>query len=185
MRLGGGRLIVRPLRGNHCYIEPGCFIEGAGSLYVGQCWKGSRPVASELKLMRGARLSVAGRFVIYSGASVAVSPNATLQLGSGYISNDVTLHCFRSITIGHKVAISKGVTILDSDSHSINGGECSAPIVIGDGVWIGMNVTILKGVCIGDGAIVAAGAVVTKNVSAGVLVAGVPARVIKTKVKWQ
>ena len=44
---GGFRLIVRPLRGNHCYIEPGCFIEGAGSLYVGQCWKGSRPVASE------------------------------------------------------------------------------------------------------------------------------------------
>lgn len=54
-----------------------------------------------------------------------------------------------------------------------------APIVVGNDVWIGANATILKGVTIGDGAIVAAGAVVTKDVPARTIVGGVPAKVIK------
>lgn len=53
------------------------------------------------------------------------------------------------------------------------------PVVIGNGVWIGANVTILGGVNIGDGAVVAAGAVVTKDVPAKTLVGGVPAKIIK------
>ena len=54
-----------------------------------------------------------------------------------------------------------------------------APIVLGKGVWVGSNSTILQGVTIGDYAIVAAGAVVTKDVPARTVVGGVPARVIK------
>ena len=60
----------------------------------------------------------------------------------------------------------------------------SRPIIIGDKVWIGMRATILKGVVIGDGAIIAAGAVVTKDVSPGTLVGGVPAKLIKKDVIW-
>ena len=56
---------------------------------------------------------------------------------------------------------------------------CPAPIVLGKGVWVGSNSTILQGVTIGDYAIVAAGAVVTKDVPARTVVGGVPARVIK------
>ena len=54
-----------------------------------------------------------------------------------------------------------------------------APIVLGKKVWVGSNATILQGVTIGDNAIVAAGAVVTKDVPANTIVGGVPARVIK------
>ena len=54
-----------------------------------------------------------------------------------------------------------------------------APIVIGDRVWIGSNATVLPGVTIGDGAIVAAGAVVTKDVAPNTVVAGVPARLLR------
>ena len=54
-----------------------------------------------------------------------------------------------------------------------------APIVLGKNVWVGSNSTILQGVAIGDNAVVAAGAVVTKNVPANVVVGGVPARIIK------
>ncbi|MCD8215397.1 MAG: sugar O-acetyltransferase [Clostridiales bacterium] len=53
------------------------------------------------------------------------------------------------------------------------------PIVVGDRVWIGANVTILPGVTIGDNAVIAAGAVVAKDVPADIIAAGVPARVIK------
>ena len=55
-----------------------------------------------------------------------------------------------------------------------------SPIVIGRNVWIGANATVLPGVTVGDDAIIAAGAVVTKNVPEKAVVAGVPARVIKT-----
>ena len=55
----------------------------------------------------------------------------------------------------------------------------SAPMIIKDNVWIGMSAIILKGVTIGEGAIVAAGAVVTRDVPAHAIVAGVPAKVIK------
>lgn len=55
-----------------------------------------------------------------------------------------------------------------------------APIVLGRNVWVGANVTILQGVTIGDNSVVAAGAVVTKDVPPNTVVGGVPARVIKT-----
>ena len=59
------------------------------------------------------------------------------------------------------------------------------PIFIGDHVWIGANSTILKGVSIGDGAIVAAGAVVTKDVKPNTIVAGCPAKEIKEIKEWR
>ena len=59
------------------------------------------------------------------------------------------------------------------------------PIKIGNHVWIGINATILKGVTIGDGAIIAAGAVVNKDVEENSLVGGVPAKVIKKNIFWE
>ena len=61
----------------------------------------------------------------------------------------------------------------------------AAPVVIGDRVWVGTRAVILKGVSIGDGAVVAAGAVVTSDVPAGAVVGGVPARVIGRADSWE
>ena len=60
----------------------------------------------------------------------------------------------------------------------LRGNLLPAPIHIGKSVWLGSHVTVLPGITIGDGAIVAAGAVVTKDVPAGTTVAGVPAQII-------
>jgi acetyltransferase-like isoleucine patch superfamily enzyme len=94
----------------------------------------------------------------------------------------------QKIEIGQHCQIAFGVTISDHDFHrtyknGIQNPETS-PVIIEDGVWIGMNATILKGVTIGERAIVAAGAVVTHDVPARAMVAGVPAKIIKSDVEF-
>lgn len=161
-------------------------VVGSGKLELGCKWPGLRYYPSEFKLDENARLAIEGHFYLMTGCHLAVNAGARLSLGSGYINNDAVIDCFSSITIGHGVAISSGVTIRDSDNHSINGNTAiSAPIVIEDHVWIGLNVTILKGVHIGSGAVIAAGAVVTFDVPANTLVGGVPAKVIKQDIVWE
>ena len=85
--------------------------------------------------------------------------------------------------------IAWGVTICDHDFHKTytdgNQNVETAPVNIGKNVWIGMDATILKGVTIGDGAIVAAGAIVTRDVPARTLVGGAPARILKENVDFR
>ena len=78
--------------------------------------------------------------------------------------------------IGHNVVFA---TLNHELLPEIRGVTRPAPIVLGKKVWVGSNATILQGVTIGDNAVVAAGAVVTKDVPANTIVGGVPARVIK------
>jgi acetyltransferase-like isoleucine patch superfamily enzyme len=86
------------------------------------------------------------------------------------------------ITIGDGSLIGHGST-LTTLNHSVDPDRRAdmtpAPIVIGRKVWLGASVTVVPGVTIGDGAVVAAGAVVTKDVPAGAIVAGVPAKLLR------
>ncbi|MCA9970946.1 MAG: acyltransferase [Anaerolineales bacterium] len=89
-----------------------------------------------------------------------------------------------SITIGRHVGFGQQVMLL-TETHAIgpadyrSGQLTPKPVVIGDGCWIGARATILPGVTIGPGSVVAAGAVVTKDVPPNTLVGGVPARVLR------
>lgn len=87
------------------------------------------------------------------------------------------------ITIGNNTFIGMNVTIATLN-HGLQlktrNTTYASPVIIGNNVWIGSNVTIIPGVTIGDNAVIAAGAVVTKNVSNDTVVAGVPAKKIKT-----
>ena len=103
------------------------------------------------------------------------------------------------VQIGNDVLISHNVNIIDTNSHEMDHQEradgfirlintgfptkdvnvSTSPIIIGNNVWINFNSIILKGVTIGDGAIIAAGTLVTKDVPAFTLVGGNPARIIK------
>lgn len=78
--------------------------------------------------------------------------------------------------IGHNVVFA---TLNHGLSPEKRKSTCPAPIVLGKNVWVGSNATILQGVTIGDNAVVAAGAVVTKDVAANTIVGGVPAKFIK------
>lgn len=151
-------------------------------------WLKKDPFPSVLAVRNGARLMVKGNFKIFSGAKIFINKNASLIIGSGYINNHFTLHCFERIEIGEDVAIADNITIRDSDNHIVTSNPdyvMTKPVRIGNHVWIGMNAIILKGVTIGDGAIIAAGSVVTRDVPEKCLAAGVPARVKKKDVKWE
>lgn len=177
-RVPGTRLI--PYRRSRLKVAGA--VAGGGRLHFGIQWASDFPRESQLVVGRNARIEVSGRFRIYSGATLTLAPNAKLILGRGYINNHAHLVCVQSITIGDDVAIGPFVRIIDSDQHEITGAKSpsTAPVVIGNRVWIGMGVTILKGVSVGDGAIIASASTVTKSVPAGELWGGNPARFIRT-----
>lgn len=90
------------------------------------------------------------------------------------------------VTIGSHVNLAQGITItalnhnFEDKSQRIDAqGVSTSPVIIGDDIWIGANAVVLPGVSIGNHSVVAAGAVVTKNVPPHSLVAGVPAKIIK------
>jgi len=147
---------------------------------MGCVWPGGFSRQSELSVGKDAIIEIRGSIKIYTGSVVSVSGGGRLSLGSGYVNCGTQIYCFNAISIGDDVSIAENVCIRDSDNHLISGNKTeSRPIHIGDRVWIGMNAIILKGVTIGDGAVVAAGAVVTRDVEANTLVAGVPARFVR------
>ena len=151
-----------------------------------QCWDGKQNQPGTLTLGENAKLSV-GSFKTYGGTYISVADNAELSMGSGFLNNNAKISCFEKITIGEDVKISEEVIIRDSDNHAIikDGYQKTKPIIIGNHVWIGLRSTILKGVTIGDGAVIAAGAVVTKDVPPKALVAGIPAKIICKNTSWE
>lgn len=132
--------------------------------------------------------------------------NGLIEIGDRtFIGGGTNLICIDNITVGNDVLISWGCTIMDNNSHSLLWGQRKndvkdwkkgidenkigkykdwtnvehLPIIIKNKAWIGFNVIILKGVTIGEGAIVAAGSVVTKDVPDFAVVAGNPAKIVK------
>ncbi len=156
------------------------------NLELNKKWNQFDPADSLLVLKNNGRLIVEDNFQIYSGARIYINDNAILSLGSGYINCNLQLSCYESIQIGKNVAIGENVVIRDSDNHKIlsDDHKVTEPIKIGDHVWIGMNTIILKGVKIGDGAIIAAGSLVNKDVPPFSLFGGIPAKLLKSPVDW-
>lgn len=113
---------------------------------------------------------------------IRVLDGGELQIGKHvFINTNVCITVRKSITIGNNVKIANNVTIIDHDHDYTN--ECvgykAEAISIDDNVWIGANAVILKGVKIGDHAVIAAGTVVNRDVPARSIVAGVPGKIIK------
>lgn len=98
-----------------------------------------------------------------------------------FCNTNVSITSMKKVSIGNNVKIANNVVIVDHDHDYKNNnvGYISDPVTIGDNVWIGANVVILKGVTIGNNAVVAAGSVVNKDIPAFCVAAGVPAKVIK------
>lgn len=169
-------------------VELGKNVRACGPVIVGR-WPGSRIVIGE-----GCCLVSSSRRATASTLAAPVrfrtfSSQALIELGPG-VECSGTSFAVRStsIIVGHHTLFGPDCAVMDADFHALlpvetrhidPGMERDAPVHIGPHVWVGMRSLILKGVTIGEGAVVAAGSVVVKDVPPRTLVAGVPAKFVK------
>lgn len=121
------------------------------------------------------------------GAYIEIVNGGKLTIGQGAANVGLTIMCAKEITIGNGVRIGRDVSIRDwNGSHVIINDHYRnhAPVHIGDRVWLCTGCTIMPGVTIGEGSVVAANATVTKDVPPHSLVGGSPAKVIKENIEW-
>jgi acetyltransferase-like isoleucine patch superfamily enzyme len=141
---------------------------------------------SNFVMINSAKYSTLGK---NNRCKFVVSADATLMIGNKVGMSNTTIVATKSISIGNNNMIGGGVTIVDSDFHSLNSlhwhtnadekNMISLPVVIKDNVFIGMDSIILKGVTIGNNVIIAAGSVVSKDIPNNQIWGGNPARFIR------
>lgn len=143
---------------------------------------------------------VIGDDCLLEGTIILYNNNARVSIGNRtFIGKDTTFYCYDNIEIGDDIMFSWGITVMDTNAHSLKWEERKNDVInwkkgssykdwthvafkkitIHNKAWIGFNSIILKGVEIGEGAVVAAGSVVTKNVQPFTIVGGNPAQFIK------
>lgn len=105
--------------------------------------------------------------------------HARIIIGDHVEMSGCSIVCNDSITIGNNVLFGANCQIGDRDGHQDRYASKPAPIIIEDGVWLGMNVTVLKGVTIGKNSIIGANSLVTKDIPANCIAAGSPCKIIK------
>jgi serine acetyltransferase len=134
----------------------------------------------------GTDIQIGRRCMVGKGVFLSVGPRGTVSIGDSCSVNDYCyITCLERIAIGKGTAIGEFVSIRDYD-HEFDGhqsvrelGFRISPITIGENVWIGRGVMICRGISIGDGAVIGANSVVTRDIPAGSVAVGAPARVIR------
>jgi acetyltransferase-like isoleucine patch superfamily enzyme len=144
-------------------------------------------IESGVRVLGEASIRLGDRVTLRRG--VVLAGNGTLTIGSHTTINDgCQISAFDAVHIGANVMFAPRVCVLDID-HRFDSrdrplrqqGYRTAPVFIGDDVWLGANAVVLRGVRIGRGAIVGANSVVTRDVPDYAIVGGVPARVLRMR----
>jgi acetyltransferase-like isoleucine patch superfamily enzyme len=113
---------------------------------------------------------------------ISCARQGRLTLGKNvFLNQGVRIACSQEISIGDNALIGDETVILDNDYHGVaNSPAKAAAVTIESDVWLGTRVIVLRGVTIGRGSVVGAGAVVTRSIPPFSFAAGVPAKVIKS-----
>jgi acetyltransferase-like isoleucine patch superfamily enzyme len=175
-------------------IRPGADVKMSGRVVLGN-EDAALPVVSRLpvNIYFGKQSKVVlGRSInIGAGVNIIVKDDAALSIGDNtYFTSDAHIETVNFITIGADCAISWGVTIIDDDHHvTCSPGQepvkRKTSVIIGNKVWIGCNVTILKDTVIGNNCIIGANSLVKGQFPDNCLIAGNPAKIIKQPVEWK
>jgi acetyltransferase-like isoleucine patch superfamily enzyme len=115
-----------------------------------------------------------------------VGSGGTMEIGeSVFINYGCSIGATMLVRIGARSSLGPHVMIMDNDFHQLdperrNEVPPSAPVVLGENVWLGARVIVLRGVTIGDGSVIGAGSVVAKDVPPRTVAGGIPAKVIRS-----
>lgn len=132
-----------------------------------------------------------GEAKIGHGSKISVAPHAQIEVGDKFdVTAESQICCRKHIVFGNNVLISWQCLLMDTDWHDMfyQGGKVNndEDIIIGNNVWIGCRSTILKGVIIGDGCVIAANSHVVKScLENNILIGGNPALMLKKGVYWK
>lgn len=161
-----------------------------GSIEIGKNKIRGSKAETYLRLRKGAKWNAFEYCDISYGSTIEVLSNALLETKYFTVNSNSTIIAQKHIFIGNNVMIGRNVTIYDSDFHNIYDENDqvinqSKDVTICDNVWIGTNATILKGVCINDGSVIAANSIITSNVQNTSIVATIRYnKVIYENIKW-
>jgi acetyltransferase-like isoleucine patch superfamily enzyme/coenzyme F420-reducing hydrogenase beta subunit len=174
-------------RGSHLLIDKSAAITLNGNFVMGTERIPSNMSNTRLKMDKWTRLVVNGDFRANEGTFIWITHSGILELEGGFINEGVAITCASYIKIGKNCHIARGTRISDFNGHIIEDKNyrASKPVIIGNDVWIGFQCMILPGVTIGDGAVIAACSVVTKDIPPYSMAGGNPAKIIRTHVKWR
>ena len=139
----------------------------------------SPAVHNEGRIVMGQRVLFRG---VHGRVRLSTGPDGLLLIGKrSFINSNCSFHATKRVEIGDHCLIGENVVIDDCSHHSVDqiSDIKMESIKLGKNVWIANNVTIMPGVSIGDHSVVAAGSVVTRSFEDRVLIAGVPARVVR------
>jgi acetyltransferase-like isoleucine patch superfamily enzyme len=153
-----------------------------GRIFLRSVDVGATPLVWGKPTIEASNLFIGDEFLLYSKLrTTRIAGKGLIRIGNRvFINHGSTITARESVMIGNDVALAEDVFVLDSGGHGIEGGPVEAkPVVIENGVWIGMRSIILPGVTVGHRSIVAAGSVVTKDVPPESVVAGNPARHVR------
>lgn len=191
-------------KGNLIYTMPGSVYDihpsakiniGSAFLYGNAPVKGMR-VPTCLKMgpntsfnIHGGPLTRYGEapYNLRYGAYIEIINGGVLTIGQGATNVGLTIMCAKEVTIGNGVRIGRNVSIRDWNGPHVIVTETyknHAPVHIEDHVWLCTGCTIMPGVTIGEGSVVAANSTVTKNVPPHSLVGGSPAKILKSNIEW-
>lgn len=143
---------------------------------------GRATIRNRKGVVLGERVRIVGKPIPFEAM---VGEHGKLEIGpQSFINYGASIAALELVRIGARANIGTYAMIMDNDFHEIDPGRRdempeSKPIIIGDDVWIGGRVIILRGVTIGDGCVIAAGSVVAADVPPRTVAAGVPAKVIR------
>ena len=147
------------------------------------------PVEGEvLEALDDGRLTIGANTLLEPGCWITMSPEARIEIGSGcFLNKNTMLAAQERIEIGDHVMFANNCFVGDADHRyedeekpiTQQGFTARGPVRIGSNVWFGVNCVVTGGVTIGDRAVIGANSVVTRDIAAGAIAAGAPAKVLR------
>lgn len=175
-----------PLRGTYTKIAKSFTSQGNGVLNLNVGRFGYAKMYTYFQAGKDSSLSVNGKCHLSYGCDIMLFPGGHLELDNCSLNSYSQIRCKNHVSIGSNTRISRNVQIWDDDHHTIlSEHKTNNEVIIENNVWIGAGAIILKGVHIGEGSMIAAGAVVTRDIPSNCVAAGVPAKVIRTDFHWE